>query len=141
MPTPFAKSSKRAATVWRFRPPSFTNSPSSTSTAPPADRALAHQAVVNILGWGLVPIDLADTAQAVAAQFARRLLHRRLLPEAEYNDALILAEASLAGIPLLTSSDHHLLDIDEAALLIEFNETDLLPVRVMHPKRLLKALR
>lgn len=88
-----------------------------------------------------VPIDLADTAQAVADQFARRPLHRRLLPETECNDALILAETSLANVPLLTSSDHHLLDIDEASLLIVFNAADLLPVRVMHPQRWLKARR
>jgi len=39
---------------------------------------------------------------------------------------------------LVATSDKHLLDVDEDALLLAFNEADLPPV---HPKRLLKALR
>ena len=48
---------------------------------------------------------------------------------------------SLAQIPLLATSDKHLLDIDEDALLLAFQEADLWPVPPVHPKRLLKALR
>jgi len=36
----------------------------------------------------------------------------KLLPEAELNDGLILAEIGLAGIQLIVSSDKHLLDIE-----------------------------
>ena len=43
--------------------------------------------------------------------------------------------------PLLVTSDKHLLDTDEEALLLAFNDADLLPVHPSHPKRLLKALR
>ena len=39
------------------------------------------------------------------------------------------------------SSDKHLLDKDEEALLLAFNEADLAPVHPAHPKRLLRALR
>ncbi|MCI0534165.1 MAG: hypothetical protein L0Z50_02940 [Verrucomicrobiales bacterium] len=46
-----------------------------------------------------------------------------------------------ASIPLLVTSDKHLLDVDEDALLLAFNDADLLPVHPSHPKRLLKALR
>ena len=38
-------------------------------------------------------------------------------------------------------SDKHLLNIDEDALLLAFNEADLSPVRPVHPKRLLRVLR
>ena len=41
----------------------------------------------------------------------------------------------------LVTSDKHLLDVDEDALLLAFNDADLLPVHPSHPKRLLKALR
>jgi len=34
-----------------------------------------------------------------------------------------------------------LLDLDENALLLAFQEADLLPVHPVHPKRLLRALR
>jgi len=39
------------------------------------------------------------------------------------------------------TSDKHPLDSDEDALLLAFNEADLAPVRPVHPKRLLRALR
>jgi hypothetical protein len=61
--------------------------------------------------------------------------------EGQANDGLILAETSLAGIPLLVTSDKHLLNIDEDALLLAFNEADLAPVHPVHPKNLLRALR
>ena len=56
------------------------------------------------------------------------------------DDGLILAETSLVEIPLLVTSDKHLLDIDEDALLLAFNEADLAPVHPVHPKRLLRVL-
>jgi hypothetical protein len=71
----------------------------------------------------------------------RGLLRQRLIPEDEFNDGLILAETSLAEIPLLVTSDKHLLNIDEDALLLAFNEADLSPVHPVHPKRLLRVLR
>ena len=71
----------------------------------------------------------------------RGLFQQHLLPEDEFNDGLILAETSLAGIPMLVTSDKHLLDIDEDALRLAFNEADLLPVSPLHPKNLLRALR
>ena len=64
-----------------------------------------------------------------------------LIPETEQNDGKILAQTSLAGIPMLVTSDKHLLNIDENALLLAFNEADLAPVHPVHPKNLLRALR
>ena len=79
--------------------------------------------------------------EAIAGQFATKLLEKRLLPEGEFHDGLILAEASLAGIPLLVTSDRHLLDIEEEPLLLAFQDADPNPVRPVHPRRLLRALR
>ena len=59
----------------------------------------------------------------------------------EQNDGKILAQTSLAEIPLLVTSDKHLLNIDEDALLLAFNEADLSQVHPVHPKRLLRVLR
>ena len=105
------------------------------------ERKLAETALLNLRHWRIQPFDLDSTGEAVAEQFARRLLQSRLLPEDELDDGLILAQTSLARVPLLVTSDKHLLDIDEEALLLAFNEADLLPVHPVHPKRLLKALR
>jgi hypothetical protein len=71
----------------------------------------------------------------------RKLTHSGLLPPEEYNDGLILAESSLAAIPVLVTSDHHLLNITEDRLLVCLNDADLPSVRVAHPKGLLKAIR
>jgi hypothetical protein len=105
------------------------------------ERGLARTALTHLLQWGIRPFDLDSTAEAICGQFVRGLLQQRLLPDDEINDGLILAETSLAKIPLLVTSDKHLLDVDEDALLLAFNEADLAPVRPAHPKRLLRALR
>lgn len=105
------------------------------------NRRLAEAASSQIEAWRLMPFDLPEVHHAIAERFARGLQERRLIPEEEFHDGLILAETSLAGIPLLVTSDKHLLDIDENALLLAFNEADLLPVHPVHPKGLLRALR
>jgi hypothetical protein len=106
-----------------------------------AERELARTGLTHLKQWGIRPFDLDSAAEAICEQFVRGLLRKHLIPEDEFNDGLILAETSLAEIPVLVTSDRHLLDIDEDALLLAFNEADLLPVRPVHPKRLLRALR
>jgi hypothetical protein len=81
-----------------------------------------------------LPLDLAkalDFAHQFREEFQQRGYVLRLPPT-------VLADA---GIPLLVTSDKHLLDIDEDALLLACNEADLPPVRPVHPKGLLRALR
>lgn len=107
----------------------------------PVEQELAEKASGQIEAWQLTAFDLPEVRLAIAEQFSRRLLRQGLLPPEEFNDGLILAESSLAGIPVLVTSDAHLLNMDEEALLLAFNEADLLPVHPAHPKRLLKALR
>jgi PIN domain len=106
-----------------------------------AERELARTALIQLKQWGIRPFDLDSAAEVICEQFVRGLLRHRLLPEDEFNDGLILAETSLAQIPLLVTSDKHLLEIDEDALLLAFNEADLSRVHPVHPKRLLRALR
>jgi hypothetical protein len=105
------------------------------------NRRLAEVAFGRLGSWRLTPFDLPEVHHVVAERFARRLQHQRLIPEDEFHDGLILAETALGGIPLLVTSDKHLLGIDEADLLLACNEADLPPVRPVHPKGLLRALR
>jgi predicted nucleic acid-binding protein len=105
------------------------------------DQRLAHRALACMREWGILPFDLVPVDHGITEQFTHRLTSRALLPEEEINDGQILAEAALAGIPVLATSDHHLLDIDEADLLTAFNDSDLAPVRPLHPKNLLKAVK
>jgi hypothetical protein len=106
-----------------------------------AERVLARTGLTHLKEWGIRPFDQDSASDAICEQFVRGLLRQRLLPEDEFNDGLILAETSRADIPLLVTSDKHLLNIDEDALLLAFNEADLSPVRPVHPKRLLRVLR
>jgi predicted nucleic acid-binding protein len=102
---------------------------------------LAKIALEKMRLWECQPFLLTSTQLTIALKFAYRLIDASLIPDAEQNDGKILAQSSLAGIPLLVTSDRHLLDIDEDELLLTFNEADLFPVRPSHPRRLLKALR
>jgi hypothetical protein len=105
------------------------------------ERELARLGLANLKKWGIQPFDLDSPAEAIAEEFANRLLHKGLIPPDELDDGLILAQTSLIGIPVLCTSDKHLLDIDENTLLLAFNEADLPPVHPAHPRRLLRALR
>ena len=91
--------------------------------------------------WGIAPYDLKSVGHGITKQFARRLIQKRLLPDEEFNDGLILAETALAHIPVLVTSDWHLLHIEESDLKFTFDESDLSHVSPLHPKRLLKAIR
>ncbi len=112
-----------------------------TSLKDAPQRGLASVALEKIGAWKCRPFELSSAQLAIAMRFAARLMDASLIPETEQNDGKILAQTSLAQIPLLVTSDKHLLDIDEDALLLAFNDADLLPVHPSHPKRLLRALR
>ena len=84
---------------------------------------------------------LKSVGHSITEQFARRLIQKRLLPEEEFNDGLILAETALAHIPILATADKHLLDIEESELMLSFDKRDLSHVAPLHPKRLLRAIR
>ncbi len=102
---------------------------------------IADVALKKLNVWNCQPFTLLSTQLAISVRFAVRLIDSSLIPETEQNDGKILAQTSLAGIPLLLTSDKHLLNVDEDALLLAFNEADLSPVHPVHPKRLLRVLR
>jgi hypothetical protein len=105
------------------------------------DKKLAQIALQCMLSWGISPFNLQPVGHGLTERFADKLIRDGLLPEDECNDGMILAEASLAGIPALVTSDHHLLDIDRTALTIAFNECDLRSVEIVHPRRFYDTLR
>jgi len=78
-------------------------------------RAHALVALSRMVEWDILTIPLSTVEIAIAERLANRFLDLKLLPENEYNDALILAETALAKIPLLVTSDNHLRNIDEDA--------------------------
>lgn len=107
---------------------------------PGAKANLAMRALHSLREWGIQPYHLRSAGHGIAAEFSRGLMKRGLLPEGEFNDGVILAETSLAGIRMLVTSDHHLLNIPTECLQVAFDAADLNFVSVAHPRPLLKAL-
>ena len=105
-----------------------------------AETPLALEALKRMRQCRLMPFELRSVGHGITEQFARKLIRLALLPEDEFNDGLILAETSLAAVPVLVSSDGDLLDIEPAALRVQFEVSDLPPVQIFHPKPLLWAL-
>lgn len=104
------------------------------------ERRLAGRSLARLGEWDIQVFPLTHLQLDLARRLAAILGERRLLPAAEFNDAVIVAETSVAGIPLVVSSDHHLLDIDTDALRDACAEADLSPVSPVSPRRLLRAL-
>jgi hypothetical protein len=104
-------------------------------------KELSLKALSNLLAWKIQPFDLEPVQHGYAERFSRLLRDRLLLPEREVNDGLILAETSLKGLPMLVTSDSHIMDIDPAQLSIAFADRGLHPVNPMHPRPFLNALR
>lgn len=101
---------------------------------------LALTALQSLLSWGIHPYDLKAVGHGITQSFAAYLIRKRFLPESEFNDGLILAETALAEIPILATSDKHLLDIDESDLKLAFDDQHLFQVTPFHPVRLCRAL-
>lgn len=107
--------------------------------AAPEKRRLATVALRRLWGWGITPFDLVSVGHGITEIFAKKLIHQGLLPPEELNDGLIVAETALAEIPGLVTSDKHLLDIEPADLTAALKASDLAPVVICHPKRLLRV--
>src|SRR3989442_1247454 len=87
-------------------------------------RKLATKALECLTEWGIDLLQLKSHLQPVAKSIGRRfaanLIQAGHLPAEEINDGIILAETSLAELPILVTRDSHLLDIEEMGLLVCF---------------------
>ncbi len=107
----------------------------------PTERDDAAVVFEKLRQWGVKPLDLSGTSQAIAWRFADALLRKRLIPEAELGDARVVGETAIADLPVLITFGKHLLDIDEDELYLALEEADLSRVSIVHPGRLLRAIR
>ena len=107
----------------------------------PEEQRLASLSLGRIASWDIQVFPLTSAQVEIAWRFASEIITRGLVPETEVNDSRIVAETSVAGIPLLVSSDRHLLDIDSDALRDASAEADLPPAFVASPRRLLRAVK
>jgi hypothetical protein len=68
----------------------------------------------------------------------QKLISSGLLPEEEIHDGQIIIETALHCIPILITSDQHLLKINPADLANKLEEFDLKPVSIFHPADMLR---
>jgi predicted nucleic acid-binding protein len=75
---------------------------------------------------------------ALVEEVAREVRFRKLLPEEEVHDSLILAETAFAGCGLLLTSDEHLRAIDHEHLTLVLNPFELVPPVIATPSEIVK---
>lgn len=101
------------------------------------DRALARKALKNVVFvWKLRPLNFIPVGRGIVAEIGRKLRRVGLIPEAELNDALIVAEAALVGATLLLSSDSHIKDLDYAQLKLELESCDVSAPLIASPYKI-----
>jgi hypothetical protein len=99
----------------------------------------ATRAMESLVEWKCLPFLLSDSDTSAATRFRQTLSDSKIIPDDEWNDGLILAEVAIAGVPLLVTSDSHLLNIEEDLLQVAFVRAGLPSVHAVNPRRLVKA--
>jgi predicted nucleic acid-binding protein len=90
--------------------------------------------------WSIEPLGITDLERTIAESFAEALLQRKVIPQCERNDAIVLAEAAVKDIPFVISSDSHLINADREELVLLCHAKDLRVVSVLHPTAALRSL-
>jgi len=104
----------------------------------PEIRNRARKAIAGLRSWGIVPTGLTDLQSLAARRIADRLLELRIIPVAERNDALILAEAAVLECQLLISSDTDLRGANPARLMLVLSENQLPMVVIRGPRDIVR---
>ena len=102
--------------------------------------SLAVKALTGMRSWGVIPFELNPVGNGITEAFARKLIDSGLLPEGEIHDGQIVAEAALGGIPVLITSDTHLLAIEPEVMTNALSESGLSNVLVTSPRKILRTL-
>jgi predicted nucleic acid-binding protein len=101
----------------------------------------ARTAIAKLALWDILAAPLTASQLRAARNLAKKICNSGLLPPEEVNDANILTESAVAGIPLVVSSDNHLLNIEQDSLRAIFLDAGIVPTLTASPRRLLRAIR
>ena len=101
----------------------------------------AKKAIPMLQKWGVTLFNIKPIQHGYAAEFSRELIRSGFLPDGEFNDGLILAETACMEIPILVTSDDHLLGIEPKALLEKFKERSLHPALPIAPWKIARSVR
>jgi predicted nucleic acid-binding protein len=105
------------------------------------EERLARGVVRDMAGWDIQAAPLTGIQGRIAKALATKISAFGLLPSEEVNDALILGETAVAGIPVVVTSDSHLLNVDQEKLRSICLDAGVVPVVPASPRRLLAAIR
>ena len=104
-------------------------------------RERAATALDRLVLWRITPIVLTDVEKRYRKNFMAFVEDRKILPKGEVNDARILADTAIAQIPMLVTGDRGILEADQIALSLAFEDAGLPVVHPVHPARLTRSLR
>jgi hypothetical protein len=105
------------------------------------EKKLASICFSKLTVWDIEVASLTATQLKVAHAFAAKIRNWGLVPSGEVNDSCVIGETAMLGIPLVVSSDHHLLDIDDSTLRALCVASELPVVFAVSPRALVRALR
>ena len=100
-------------------------------TLPPRN-ACEHRA------WNFRLINFVPLGELHIARVGQGLRERELIPWAEVNDALIVAESAALGCSMLLTSDEHLRGIDFERLCFELQGFDLVAPVIATPREIVQ---
>jgi predicted nucleic acid-binding protein len=109
------------------------------SKRPGPEGQLGIKALKSILSWGFKPISVVPVGNGIVEETARKIRFAGLLPDKEINDSYIIAEAALANVAILISSDSHLKDINHQELKELLDGCDLANTTIVPPWAFAKA--
>ena len=92
---------------------------------------LALLALQRLRSWDIVPAPLSSLDMGIVEATGKAIREEGLLPFAERNDGLIIAESASIGSLGLISSDRHICDIDQDNLVTLLKSKDLPPILII----------
>ena len=101
-------------------------------------RESARKAIQVGQSWRIVPVNLIAVRHGIAERIAERIREQELIPEAEVNDSLVLAESALLGCSMLLTSDEHLRGIDFERLTPELQAFDVTVPVIATPREIVR---
>lgn len=103
------------------------------------ERAL--KAIDSLIEWKISIITLSDLEKTYRTNFIRFAEHRKLLPPAEKNDVVILADTAIAEIQVLVTTDQTLREVDGFSLKLACADAGLSIVSVAEAAGMWRAMR
>ena len=104
-----------------------------------AKRSIARRVLARLTAeWKFQPMNLVPVGHGIVERIADALRQRDLIPVAERNDSLVLAEAALLGCGILLTSDAHLRGMDFQSLTLLLQGFDVAAPVIATPREIVR---